>query len=415
MTVRGVIDLGTDRVKQVLSSLDHPEARIARKQIVHVTGTNGKGSTVEMIATGLAALGNKVGVFTSPFLIQETDSIRIFERETITEISESELVRLRDNAVSQFCRDALTDFEALFVAAILFFSAQSLDVAVIEVGMGGREDATNVFQSSRIRPPICVLTSVSLDHEKFLGPTIEHICDHKCGIVQEGALFVVNANIAHTCKDIVNKRVAEMHAKVKYVSGDDFVSPLNGQHQKMLTAIAIAVIREIESQVSTEEAIAAVARTKLPGRLERRFDCPVVPFPVILDGAHNAESAVALRKFIDAELVSANKSKTVWIIATSEGRQGIVPILVQDTDDVLFISFKSFSNTAHWVRACDPSVLANQLSAEHTGSTSTLPDKYIADALSIVSKRRDLDDCLVVVAGSLYLVRNYLIHLANSR
>lgn len=165
---RSVIDLGTDRVLALLEALGAPHK--AFKNIIHVTGTNGKGSTCEMIAYGLSGLGVRLGIFTSPFVVYETDSIRTFEsvknQRVISEIQESDFAKIREQISRTNEEHALetTDFESFFCAACVYFHDQAVDTIVVEVGMGGLRDATNVFRNQRT---FCVLTGVSLDHQKF--------------------------------------------------------------------------------------------------------------------------------------------------------------------------------------------------------------------------------------------------------
>jgi folylpolyglutamate synthase/dihydropteroate synthase len=177
----------------------------------------------------------------------------------------------------------------------------------------------------------------------------------------------------------------------------DISPPLNGDHQRVLTGIALKVIEFFRS---SDECMQFVIETKLPGRLERRWDIPRVRFPVILDGAHNEESAVALRQFVDRE---ARGRSVVWIIATSVGREAVViPNLVRAEDSAIFIKFKSH-DTASWIQCASPHELAAISSTMACQTIDAFVDEAIASIGDINNRKQ-----LVVVAGSLYLVRNYL-------
>ena len=391
--------------------------------VIHVTGTNGKGSTVEMIATGLAALGKTVGVFTSPFLVHEGDSIRIFTPATegsnagptITSLTEEDMSNARyepEREASRMGYDTPTDFEILFAAALVYFvfihhNEFPLDYIVVEVGMGGRDDATNVFPQST-----CVLTGVSLDHQAFLGRTTRKICETKCGILKPGSDFIINGEMPRRLLAVAKREFKKIagDGTLVMVSNDDvqnYIPPLNGPHQKILMGIAVEVIRRCVPYASTDNITRAIGLTKLPGRLELRNDQPKVPFPLILDGAHNRESAIALREFVDLQLVLQKKHKVVWVIATSLGRSGILRSLLRPNDTCLCIKFASKQEgTASWIKPVPPSFLFEV--AKPLCENSTAFDGLIGDALSTLTVS---EDDLVVVAGSLYLVRNYLLHL----
>ncbi len=401
--------MGTARIRGVLKLFDDPQDKIA-STIVHVTGTNGKGSTVEMIATGLAGLGKRVGVFTSPFLIVEEDSIRMVSGTVISNIPKSEWDSIRSGILSSVPTEcSLSDFELLFLTAVLYFKGQSLDVAVIEVGMGGRDDATNVFTNPKMAP-ICILTGVSLDHQKFLGPTVEDICENKCGIIKPGSTVVVNGEIPKTCLDIVNRMSSTIGAaKVLTIAAADACHldpPLNGEHQKILTKIALTVISQICDRVDEKTLMNHVFGTHLPGRLEWRNDSRV-GFPVLLDGAHNPESVHALREFVDSHRCGR---PVCWIIAASKGREDMVPFLLDGLHDkVILVQFRSFQeDTAGWIQPADPRELLLRLSHSDC-EVEISSNEYITGA---VERIKDIsvqtNFPLVVVAGSLYLVRHYL-------
>lgn len=411
--VRGEIDLGLSRVKTVLEFLSRPEKSIA-KRVVHVTGTNGKGSTVEMIATGLQHLGVKVGVFTSPFLIEERDSIRVLLPGTLIKhnipADSWESIRKTITDLISANSISITDFELLFLTVLQYFESQELDVAVIEVGMGGRDDATNVFDAMA---PLCVLTGVSLDHQQFLGTTVEDICDNKCGIFKRDSPVVFNAEIPSSCIKIVETTCEKVGVArtepIQLNSIDSLNPPINGGHQKLLMKIAMEVIKIICPGLSEEAVINAISHTRLPGRLEWRNDASV-GFPLLLDGAHNTESVAALRQFVNHYCETHNVASVLWIIATSKGREEIVPLMLSEWDEVIFTRFKSFQeDSAPWIQSADPATLVSK--ADCLSNNISIAND-ISKALEM-ARKRILPNTIVIVAGSLYLVRNYLRILNN--
>jgi dihydrofolate synthase/folylpolyglutamate synthase len=395
---RPVIDLGTDRVKNVLAQFGSPHEKI--KKVVHVTGTNGKGSVCEMIFSGLKGTG-VIGIFTSPFVVQETDSIRVMDRMgQCGDIPQSSLRKFR-GSVSGF---DLTSFEALFICACLFFVEMEVETAIIEVGMGGLLDATNVFT----QPTVCVLTGVSMDHEKFLGNSIEEICGNKCGIVHSGSDLIVNGSL--TCLQVVESEFTKRHGGNLIVLPVDhssqLIPPLRGDHQTDLMRMALTATQILRPDIPVQNIILNIQTTRLHGRLEYRphdFE-----FPVLLDGAHNYESTLALRKYVDSQFPSLTK---FWIIATSKGRERVVvENLVNDVDEFRFVKFKSFDEeNSAWVQCADPGELVDCVPRGSHIKASALA-AYVNDAIQLVklSIGGQPGNHLVIVSGSLYLVRHYL-------
>jgi folylpolyglutamate synthase/dihydrofolate synthase len=430
---RGEIDLGLERMHALLERLGSPHVALMYRgvRLVHVTGTNGKGSASEMIANGLLVdPKNKVGIFTSPFLVTERDAIRVFSLNHHTMIPEEEWEDIREGIsalmIDMDRESTPTEFEILFATGLMYF-ASKVDIShiVIEVGMGGRLDATNVFRDvvsscPSLSPVVCVITSISLDHQAFLGNTVEEICREKCGIFTPGCIVVINSEISPSCRSIIDDMFCAVGGRnlisVDYNSGTTrlVTPPLHGDHQKQLMAIAVETVYAVledETKFPIESVLNAIQHTYIPGRLEFRNDFPKVPFPVLLDGAHNEESAEALRRFVDHTVTSRGIEKVFWIIATSSGRESIVPILLRKSDSCLCINFEV---TTEWVK-CYPAHELGKIAAQHCASAGAIDGK-IDDAIQYVSmaESADVTKKLIVVAGSLYLVRNYLQLVSSS-
>jgi len=426
---RPEIDLGLDRVFSILSVLGNPQTQLEvdrRIPIIHVTGTNGKGSTVEMIANGLLVnRRNKIGIFTSPFLVTEMDSLRMFSWDLVcprvTMIPQHEWESIRETITQSLpntLRESMTEFEFLFVTALMWFSSVlDLTHIVIEVGMGGRLDATNVFT----RTTACVVTSIALDHEKFLGSTVESICMEKSKIFRHNSLVVISGAIQDNCIRICENEFIRVGGRKLIIMDPndtcDLIPPMNGKHQKQLMGIAIEIVANIlfssHQTYSRGEIISVMNFARLPGRLERRLDDPIVPFPIILDGAHNGESTIALREFVEIEKRISNKERVFWILATSNGREQIVTEnLLRSEDECMCINFfpHKEKDRESWIQ-CTPASELGQSASRYCPQTISMADGDIRDAIGYLTSTKSADwsaKTLIVVAGSLYLVRNYL-------
>ena len=412
---RPVIDLGLERINALLQLVGSPHQQLEDRKIpiVHVTGTNGKGSTVEMIASGLRE-DSVVGVFTSPYLLIEQDSIRVFRNNKPTNISSDDWKKIQNHIFSIVRENDQslappTDFEVLFTTALIHFASQlDLTHLVIEVGMGGRLDATNVFQKTTV----CVVTSIGLDHQKFLGDTREKICVEKCGIFKRNCHVIVNGEIDDPCLEIIADKFAMSGGKsMTVVDPDDthnLVPPLNGSHQNQLFGIAIEVIQVLQKTAEIETIQDRIRQyTKLPGRLERRNDDSKFP-SLVLDGAHNEQSAIALRQFIDIEKVLEKKKSIVWIIGVSEGRsETILPHLLQSDDICVCVNFcPEDGKKSTWVKCTSSTELAKE-AVKYCYNVYSI-DGLVEEGIAFATSRYDANSHLFVVAGSLYLVRNYL-------
>ena len=291
----GVV-LGLDRMRGILDRLGAPDRRLGR--VVHVAGTNGKGSTVAMIAALAAAAGQRVARYTSPHL----SSLR--ERIVIDGalIAEPAIVAAADR-VRGAGGDELTFFEQLTALAMVAIADAAVDVTVLEVGLGGRLDATNV-----VDPAVCVVTGVALDHEAILGGTLAAIAAEKAGIWKPGRPAIVGASGEPAAVPVLIAAARAVGAPVTVIDDAALaaVPPvgLPGAHQRRNAAAAIAAIRALGLPV-VPAALAAVTHSG-------RFEVIDGPPRVILDGAHNPHGAVAL-----ADTLRARGERPVLIASIS--------------------------------------------------------------------------------------------------
>ncbi len=204
-----IIDLTLGRVERLLAALGHPERRLP--PVIHVAGTNGKGSTLAMIRAGLEARGNRVHVYTSPHLARFHERIRVAGDL----IDEDHLIALLERCEEANGGEPITFFEITTAAAFLAFAETQADFTLLEVGLGGRLDATNVIDA----PLLCVITPVSLDHQQYLGDTVTAIAGEKAGILKTGSPCVVGPQLA-TGLDVIEARAATTGAPLMVADQD---------------------------------------------------------------------------------------------------------------------------------------------------------------------------------------------------
>lgn len=296
---------GLERISMLLSSLGNPQEKI---KTVHVAGTNGKGSTSTHLANILFSAGYKTGLYTSPYVLSFCERIQIDGQvisekalaDAVTKVR-CEIEKLNDKGI------VITEFEAITAAAFLCFFESGCDFAVIEVGLGGRFDATNVLT----KPQVSVITSISLDHTKILGNTLSEIAFEKCGIIKNGVPVVTSANQKDDVLRVIEKTAEERNCKftvtnpknVGVVSdklgetvfeygGESYTLPLGGEHQIENAVNAVETARLLG--ISAEFIKAGLAKTRMLARMEIIGNSPLI----IRDGGHNEGCAAALRSFL---------------------------------------------------------------------------------------------------------------------
>ncbi|MGQ9634877.1 MAG: bifunctional folylpolyglutamate synthase/dihydrofolate synthase, partial [Bryobacteraceae bacterium] len=313
--------LGLDRMRRLLEQLGNPECGA---EFVHVAGTNGKGSVCAFIESCLRAAGRKTGLFTSPHLKEPTERIQIDGQPVSTEQFSAAFDRVHRTAEAMLARGELehhpTYFETVTLMGLLLFRELGVRTAVLEVGLGGRLDATNV-----VMPQVAVITSVDYDHEAYLGRSLEAIAGEKAGIIKPGVPVVFGPQRREAAA-VLEARAAEVRAPVHSWTawqardlelsayGCRFTAegrrrlriecPLAGEHQvsNVLTAIAALDLLGVPAEAIEE----GVRRARWPGRLERVSEKP----EFVLDGAHNPAGAEALAR----HLRRCYSGRRVWLI-----------------------------------------------------------------------------------------------------
>lgn len=404
LSLRGM-KLGLAAIDALCERLGRPERRVP---CVLVAGTNGKGSTAATLAAISAAAGQAVGLYTSPHLIEVTERIRIRENDVSPERLDDSLARVFA-AADETPGVPATYFEALTAAAFLLFAREGLDLAVLEVGLGGRFDATNVAPAR-----VSVVTSIGLDHTQELGNTLLGIAREKAGIFRRGMPALARAQAPEAletlraCAEETGARwhdaSSEMSVIVTDVSleGTRFElrtpqrrillsTPLAGAHQAWNAALAVRsaeLLSRAAEGVPSEAFERGVASTRWPGRLE---SFRIGERTVVLDGCHNPEAAAALAGFLDRTEL-AGKCRLIFAAMADKDVESIAGELFPRATRVWLVGMTSS-------RAAAPGELARRVGALASHFCER-PDvgAALAEALA------DDDPTPIIVAGSLYLV-----------
>lgn len=394
----GIIDLRLDRVAGTLELFGHPERKFPS---IHVAGTNGKGSTSAMLQRILALAGYRTALYTSPHLVSFTERIKIGDEE----IAEDAVVAIADEIWQRTSSAgiSLTYFEVVTVMAFIYFARRSTELAVVEVGLGGRYDATNV-----ITPLVSLITTISKDHEAFLGADLLSIAGEKAGIIKP-AVPVVCGAVAGEVQQLFRRTAEERGAKA-YFFGSDFgfslknagffdytglkrhysnlTVRLHGRHQRYNAAVALAALEVIEDRfpVAEDNVRAGLATVQWPGRLEVMLEKPTV----VIDGAHNGEGILALAEAL--EIYRGRKIKLLFAAMSDKDWQFMLTRLSGVVSEAMFTKVAM-------ERSADPAELARGFA----GRMVTRSHSDSRAALRLLIDESGPDD-VIVVAGSLYLL-----------
>ena len=409
----GMIDLRLDRMSHALGLFDHPENKF---RSFHIAGTNGKGSTAAMLHNVLSLAGYRTALYTSPHLVAFTERIRI----GADEITPDDVVALADEIWQRAATAgvALTFFEFVTVMAFIYFARHDVDVAVVEVGLGGRLDATNV-----ITPLLSVVTTISKDHEAYLGPDELSIAREKGGIIKFG-LPVVLGKVSDPVAQLL-ERMAQEQRSPAYCLGRNFSFSLKndglfdyigikehfsdlhlalrGRHQRANATLALAALELAQERYPVNESIVrqGLQSVRWPGRLEVMLERPMV----MLDGAHNPEG---IRALVEELNDWRHGRKIRLLIATMADKEWelMLRAVTPSVDEVVL-------TRVDMERSADPHQLAEKI-------PPTVPHRVIDN--SQVALRTLLAEAvpedIIVVAGSLYLlgeVRPLLEDMASVR
>lgn len=391
-----------DRVKflrRILTRLGNPDQRF---KIIHIAGTNGKGSTGTMLEQGLQNAGYRIGYFSSPALVDDREQIKVNDHL----ISKKDFVmtyqRITERLPIDLSPDDITIFEWWTLIMLQYFADQKVDWAVIECGLGGRDDATNIISA----PFISVITHIALDHTRILGPTITQIAQAKAGIIKNRTKQVFLA--PHQEKDtltIIKEKAHQQRVRLTQADAQSIVDgkailkvnhkiykvPFNllGTFQSENLGTVVSVFNFLFQRrlvTSWQPLLSTLATVKIAGRMQKIADHP----PIILDGAHNPDAAKQLTKTIS--MFPHNKVIVVLGFLADKNISQMVKIYQQMADEIII------TTPDHPTRALDASALK-----------SALPQAILADnprqGLVVAKKIAEPND-LIIVTGSFYTIKD---------
>ncbi|WP_037355635.1 folylpolyglutamate synthase/dihydrofolate synthase family protein [Selenomonas sp. FC4001] len=405
------IKLGLERIQKLLARLELPQERY---RTIHVTGTNGKGSVSAMLAGILRHSGIHTGFYSSPHLVSYTERIRV-DGQAISEQEFADCLSSIKVYIDKMIADGEecpTQFEVLTALAFFYFAIKHVEYAVIEVGLGGLLDSTNV-----VVPEVSVITNVTLEHADRCGGTLEGVAHHKAGIIKDDVPVVTAAQ--GVALDIIRQQAEEKNADI-FVAGEDFSADFisyEGNFQRLefssglLGAVKEPYTLHLLGKHQIENAAVAVMAAKLISNLDSRITnktiddaLTLVSWParfeqadyngqkIIIDGAHNPAGMTALRESLDLYFPASERVLLLGILKDKD-IDNMLDILLRPNDTVVV-------TVPHSDRASDPQILAGKVAA-HVQHVEAIADNNEAmnRALELANGEK-----LLIMAGSLYLV-----------
>lgn len=386
------IELGLGRVAQILNILGNPQDKI---KTIHIAGTNGKGSTCAILNCILQECGYKVGLFTSPHLVKYNERIQV----NSSPISDDALCSILQeiNQISQENNIYLTEFEILTVAGFLYFARENVDFAVIEVGLGGRLDATNVIKN----PLICAITSLSKDHVDRLGDTIEKIAFEKAGIIKNNSICCVLENNAginviekYAGKANANLKIKPILFKTQFLNGKNYAQwddeliefALIGKYQEENLSLVLGIVDELKKlgiEISEKKIKNSLKKVVHRGRFE-----VINELNLVIDGAHNPDGAKVLRTTLD-EFYSGKNITFIYATISTKDYKSILKTILRKGDDVKLLAFSH------------PSAVEPQKLLEIIDNDVEIIDLSQINDVIIQNKKNNK---ITVITGSLYAI-----------
>jgi dihydrofolate synthase / folylpolyglutamate synthase len=382
---------GLDRMRRLMTALGHPERQF---QSIHVVGTNGKSSTTRMIAAILAQHGLRTGEYLSPHLVSFGERIRI-DNVDLPPAEFGAAIGRAAHAAELVDRslepdDRVTQFEALTAAAYSELARRHVEVAIIEAGLGGRYDATNVIPSR-----VQVLTSVGLEHTRWLGPTLTDIAGEKLDVVQPGATLVLASGLHPDVITVAERIAAERNARIVQAGSDPGVAVgASGTFQRHNFALARAAAEAYLGELDPTAVAAAADEVRIPGRLQQIDSDPLT----LIDGAHNPDGMRALAESLPEFAGGHERVVAVVSVLDDKDAAGMLAALIPACDALILTSSQN-------PRALPPPTLQS-LARQLAGP----PAEIVPDPHRALQRARELAGPrgVVIATGSLYLIADLL-------
>jgi len=375
-------------------------ASVSTPKVIHVAGTNGKGSVCAMIDSICRAQGYRTGLFTSPHLVTFRERIRVNGETISEELVADGLTRIR-NLVADWDPHP-TFFEVTTALALKCFSEANLDLVVLETGIGGRLDATNAIQSD-----VSVITQIDFDHKEWLGNTLAEIATEKAGIIKPG-VPVISAPQQADAEKVIRARAAECGSPVQFVNETYHRSPvvLRGEYQKQNAAVAIAAVQVAKMQLVEKAIVRGLVSIDWPARFQMWDERTVI------DGAHNPAAAHVLAETW-REIFSKQKATLILAVLSDKDLRGICEALTLIADSVLLPRIRS-------ERAAEPETLAKvfasissncRAGASPAGNRSGCPTISIASSVGEALNIARAEPNPILITGSLHFAGEVLAQL----
>lgn len=426
------ISLGLTRIRRLMHLLGNPQQQL---RFVHIAGTNGKGSTAAYIHSILCSAGYKTGLFTSPYIINFEERIRINDASIPLNVLHDIGLRVRDAAlrVQQECNEHPTEFELITAAALLYFAQERCDIVVLEVGLGGRLDSTNVIST----PDVAVITRIGLDHMALLGSTCEEIAHEKAGIIKDGGHVVAwndeNASVNKVFQDACRTHHATLimpsfeqvqclgitELSVPYENvmqrfsyqGERYETHLLGSYQPYNAVLAIEAARVLCSRGFTIPQTAlheGIASARWLGRFDVRSTCNEWCC-VVCDGGHNPQGARALAQSIDRAFPHTKCVFVMSVLADKNYEAMIDALLDYACLWVCVTPPSSRALSAHDACAC-----VSRTAHERNATFSVCEAHSYDDAITIIQNSAASQGVPVIFFGSLYALKDTYNSLCSS-
>lgn len=426
------ISLGLTRIRRLMHLLGNPQQQL---RFVHIAGTNGKGSTAAYIHSILCSAGYKTGLFTSPYIINFEERIRINDASIPLNVLHDIGLRVRDAAlrVQQECNEHPTEFELITAAALLYFAQERCDIVVLEVGLGGRLDSTNVIST----PDVAVITRIGLDHMALLGSTCEEIAYEKAGIIKDGGHVVAwndeNASVNKVFQDACRTHHATLimpsfeqvqclgitELSVPYENvmqrfsyqGERYETHLLGSYQPYNAVLAIEAARVLRSRGFTIPQTAlheGIASARWLGRFDVHSTCNEWRC-VVCDGGHNPQGARALAQSIDRAFPHTKCVFVMSVLADKNYEAMIDALLDYACLWVCVTPPSSRALSAHDACAC-----VSRKAHERNATFSVCEAHSYDDAITIIQNSAASQGVPVIFFGSLYALKDTYNSLCSS-
>ena len=381
------IDLNLLRLQKLLKKLNNPQNKLP--PVIHIAGTNGKGSTLIFIKNIMEEFGLKVHCYTSPHLIRFNERIIISNKQ----IHDDDLFDTLNEVIKINNNEKITFFELTTAVALLNFSRKKADYCLIETGLGGRLDATNTIKKKILN----VITSIGLDHEEFLSPYLKNIVREKCGILSKDIPVIISSQNTNYKSHLLRKRIKDINCKIlklKSIPKNSYLG-LEGNHQNINAKTAVTAIKFILKDIDNNIIKRGLKKAVWPGRIQKI--CPKNNFitksnKILIDGAHNIEGA----KIINSHLKKLNLGKWNFVFGmiNNKNPKKFIEIIEEHIEKIIFVPIQNQKNSYQ------PKELKIIFKEQKFNS---IVKKDLKSALYSISSNKPL-----FITGSLYLVGEVL-------